>query len=555
MSVSERLTFSSVGKFHRLTDERYAENMDVHGSIQTRDSQSNFIRRFFYDEEVPYGLAVIRILLPLILLCVVIPRWSHSREFYSADGATAPLAIDYGYVDFLPVPAGTIAVAMMTVLAFCLVASSVGWHTRISLVVAWGLYTYLNMLDSLSTSTKYSAITSHVLLLLSLSNCGAIWSIDRWRSRRTKTRDADGVCEFSTQLFGRSAAWPRRLIQLLIGMVYFGAAFTKMHTDGFMSSDQLRYWLLTNVNNSNPLGELLALYPSLIIMMSHIAIVFQVLFVFIAWRGRARVVMLSLGILFHLSTVWLFGLFIFPPIMIATYFAWMNEGDVRRIQAAWPRLCVMFSSRRVDTAVARIRMLATQVSGRAASISIPSAALFSLGMLATAFAGVELEYRSDHYGRRSPDGPFVLEPLSAERVQELMSQRRIHQADKFFSLELGTETLGGVVVHCRDTFEPGESLIAQCTVVPPHEDMWVVCRLEDSAGRLLYDYGQPVTREMRRVNFTYQFPSDFASGDYRFVVRCNGEDVLSQAVHVGDCRGSLRDPMPRSRSDQQQLLE
>ena len=106
------------------------------------------------------------------------------------------------------------------------------------------------MLDCLSTFTKYSVISSHVLFLLCLSNCGTIWSVDRWRAAG---RADDGP--------PRTSAWPRRLVQLLIGTVYFGAAFTKMHTDGFMSGDQIRFWLLTNVNNSNPLGEHLAMYP------------------------------------------------------------------------------------------------------------------------------------------------------------------------------------------------------------------------------------------------------------------------------------------------------
>ena len=61
----------------------------------------------------------------------------------------------------------------------------------------------------------------------------------------------------------------------------------------------------------------------------------------------------------------------------------------------------------------------------------------------------------------------------------------------------------------------------------------MICRIEDSEGRRLYDYGQPVSRELRRVNFTCQFPSDFDSSDYRFVVHCNGEDVVSKTVRVG----------------------
>ena len=135
------------------------------------------VREFFYAEETPYGLAVIRICLPLILLCVVIPRWIHARELFSSDGAPAPLALNYGVLNFPPEPSGIMAVIMMTALAFSLMAVSIGWHTRVALLTSWALYTYLNMLDCVSTFTKYSVISSHIMLLLSFSSCG---SIGRW---------------------------------------------------------------------------------------------------------------------------------------------------------------------------------------------------------------------------------------------------------------------------------------------------------------------------------------------------------------------------------------
>ena len=58
--------------------------------------------RFFFEEEVPYGLALCRICLPIALLSMALPRWSTARELFSIEGATAPLAIGYGYLNLLP---------------------------------------------------------------------------------------------------------------------------------------------------------------------------------------------------------------------------------------------------------------------------------------------------------------------------------------------------------------------------------------------------------------------------------------------------------------------
>ena len=121
--------------------------------VPTGRSQSfrQAVSRFFYREEVPYGPALVRILLPLILLVVMVPRWSHTREFYSADGATAPIALNYGYENFPPEVSGATSVAMMSVLIVSLACSSVGLMTRASLIVSTVLFMYLTMLDSVST--------------------------------------------------------------------------------------------------------------------------------------------------------------------------------------------------------------------------------------------------------------------------------------------------------------------------------------------------------------------------------------------------------------------
>ena len=78
--------------------------------MASRQGLRTSIREFFFAPEVPYGLALCRMVLPVILLYVVLRRWSHAREFFSTDGAAAPLADNYGYFNMLPVPSGTVAV-------------------------------------------------------------------------------------------------------------------------------------------------------------------------------------------------------------------------------------------------------------------------------------------------------------------------------------------------------------------------------------------------------------------------------------------------------------
>jgi hypothetical protein len=468
------------------------------------------VREFFFAEEVPYGLALCRMALPVILLYVVLRRWVHAREFFSSDGGVAPLADNYGYFNMLPVPSGTMAVILMTLLVVFLVTTMIGWRTRISLVGCLLIYTYLNLLDCLSTFTKYSAIASHVLLLLSLSRCGTVWSVDAWLARRTQPLRLDPP---------RFPAWPRRLMQLFIGMVYLGAAITKIHTPTFFSGDQLRFWLMTDVNNANPMGEQLTLYPVLVVTMAYISIVWEIVFIFICWRGHGRWIMLLLGAGFHLGTRQTLGLHIFPWVSMVTYLAFINAGDVVRWRG-W--LSRVWNPGTEDKAV--VVPLAAHWRGRLA-LAFPAT------LLVTAVLGVELEYQLDPYGIRRPEGPYELVELDPAAVEAMLeSNPAIRPEDLVHSLEMGEMLIGGYVVGHKSTFRQGERLFAQCTLNPPHPDLVIECNLHDSEDRLLDRVHQMVPREAFRANFLYVLHDALVPGEYTLVVRCGGHEVARRRI-------------------------
>ncbi|MDC0175802.1 HTTM domain-containing protein [Planctomycetaceae bacterium] len=466
------------------------------------------VREFFFALEVPYGLALCRMVLPVILLYVVLRRWSHAREFFSSDGASAPLADNYGYFNMLPVPSGTMAVILMTLLVMFLVTMSVGWRTRVSVIGCLVIYTYLNMLDCLSTFTKYSVIASHVLLLLSFSRCGAVWSVDAWLDRR-KRIDWTGPPRFP--------AWPRRLMQLLIGLIYLGAAITKIHTPTFFSGDQLRFWLMTDVNHSNPMGEQLTLYPVMVVTMAYISVVWEILFIFTCWRGHGRWIMLLLGAGFHLGTRQTLGLFVFPWVSMTTYLAFINASDVVRWQGWWAR----FWPEKKDLSAVPRR---TDWHGKLA-LAFPAT------LLVTAVLGVELEHWIDPYGIRRQEGPHQLVELDRATVEAMLESNPVMRPeDLVHSLEMGEMLVGGYVVGHKSTFRQGERLFAQCTLNPPHPDLMIECNLHDKENRLLDRVQQVVPRETFRANFLYVLHDALVPGEYSLVVRCGGQEVARRRI-------------------------
>jgi hypothetical protein len=504
----------------------------IHGD-EARPRLRARIEKFFFAEESPFGLAIVRICICFACLMVTVPRWMYSRELYSSDGAPTPLALNYGYADLLPLPSGGLAVALMTILTFCCVTALIGWCTRASLWIAAVLYTYLALLDCISTMTKYSVITSHVLFLLAFSHCGAVWSVDAWLRRRRlglpSPRSLEDHPKFS--------AWPRRLIQLLIGVVYFGASLTKMHTPAYFSGDQLWHWMMTNVNNANPIGEWLTLFPAILVVFAYICIVWEVLFVFICWKGWGRICMLGMGATFHILTSVTLGLYLFPITCISIYFSFVDSDDVVAWASRWRRW-----KRRHGETLAAVSRLPRAISGGVQSLLTPvgqrltpaaSLGAFGVLLLVVAVGAVEVEYRIDVYGVRRPEGPYALKEIDPAVAKQMFAgSQRIREYDKLLAFDVGSGMFGGLVTGVRDTFQHGDPIIAQCSLNPPHEDMWLECNLHDTNNVLIDRVGQIVVRSQLRGNFLYRACEALDPGTYFLVLRTGTQELTRRKIEI-----------------------
>lgn len=472
------------------------------------DTLGNRIREFFFREERPVGLAIVRILLPLILLIPTLHRVFRVREFYSTSGSPTPIWVNYGQMDLLPIPNAPVAAALYAVLIGALFCSSIGWRTRTSLLIAAALNAYFGMLDMISTMTKYTVVATHVLTLMGMSGCGRIWSVDRWLAVR-RGRPWNEL----------APAWPRRLIQLLLGVIYLGAAITKMHTPTFFTGDQLRFWLLTNINSANPLGETLSQYPGLILVMAYVTIIWEVLFLFLCWKGSGRIAMLSLGALFHLMTTMTLGLIVFPIIYFAVYWCWYDEADHARWMSRWQRW------RGVTT------VPASEAVYRA--WRFPSLAAWVACMVCVAGLGAVADHYADPFGDRDSENRFALKPLSEERVAELLrNDERIAVIDKVFSLDIGSVLFNDNLIDRKTQFRHGEKARIQCSLLPPHEDLYLEAHLKNDEGAILHRLWQVVARENLRGHFWFDLNESLPPGDYSVVIKINGADAGVRSLQI-----------------------
>jgi len=481
------------------------------GEKSKRSALMQQVQEFFYAEETPYGLALVRMILPAVALIPMFRRFPRVRELFSSDGAPQQLTELFGHGAVLPELPAVLASALYGLMLFALVSAIFGFRTRTSLLIGTPLYVYFNMLDSVGTMTKYTVIASHVLLILTISPCGAVWSIDgllrRWRE-------------------GRAAAippvfpvWPARLIQMLFAFVYFGAAITKVQTTAFFSGEQMRYWMFSDWNYPNPLGELVAMSPAILLASGYLTVVWEVSFPFLVWRPVGRFYSLGFGVVFHLLTIFLLGLYIFPFICIPCYLGYLMERDIVVLRGWLRRL-------RLPTGfVAAPRVgLARLIAARPAAVPL-SLLWAGFAMLCTV-AGAEADYRFDVYGIRTAGGPLPLKSMDPVVARTMInSQRSLREKDKFFSFNIGTRMMAGQLANAGDTFSIGETIIAQCNLNTPHEDLWVECVVEDEQRRVVDVAGQFVTRDLLFSNFPWKTCDRFIPGRYFFVLKSSGQEI------------------------------
>jgi hypothetical protein len=487
--------------------------------MTARRSPLAAVRDFFFAEQAPYGVALVRMFLPAVAMAPMIRRFSRVRELFSADGAPQQLFELFGQGTPLPELPGAFAAALYGVMLFALTSAVFGFRTRLSLITGTILYIYFNMLDAVSTNTKYSVITSHLLVLLCVSECGAVWSIDavlrRWR-----------LGTAATALPPLVPAWPARLMQLLFGAVYFGAAVTKIQTTAFFTGEQMRYWMLSNWNWDNPVGEWMSQSTPVLLLAAYITIVWEITFVFLAWRPVGRYFALGLGAVFHFMTTLTLGLYIFPLICMSGYLAFLTERDIVAIRRFVHRL-------RIPTALLGLPRILIARGIELRPAAVPLSMIWLTVATLGAIGSAEADYRIDGYGMRANNGPLPLQELDSEvALMMVNSQRPLREKDKFFSFDIGSTLVGGQLAGGARAFEYGDVIIAQCNLNPPHEDLWVECVIEDGAGRIIDNSGQFVTRDMNFANFRYTAGNSLVPGDYQMVLKSSGIEIARRPFQL-----------------------
>lgn len=317
------------------------------------------IRRLisFWDErEAPHALAAVRILVALVTLfdlAVIglegLPEWLWAPL---ADGGTSPAAdAESGpFVYRLIWGFGIGAVGLWAILCVSLVCFGAGLFTRTAGFIFVFTYAATAAVNDPADRGIDRAIRI-VILILSFSAAGKVWSLDAWRKTRGRAPGSSNDRFFGDG--GAESAWPRYLIFAQLIITYAAAGLSKgsplwlpwggyaalyvilrdpvyANADYSFLAEPFPYFV-TQVATAFTHGwEILA--PVLLLAVyfrrtserpGRLRALFN--------RVRYREVYIAFGVIFHLSLAFTMRLGIFPFAMLAFYPALFRPEEVASV--------------------------------------------------------------------------------------------------------------------------------------------------------------------------------------------------------------------------------
>jgi len=232
--------------------------------------------------------------------------------------------------DALFTPTGMLAFGYL--LALSLALSTAGWLTPLTTKTSAALVLFYQGLPrALGHFNHDEMIGVYFLCVLAFVPCGDRLSVDSWRGRPARGR-------------GESYAYgyPVLLMQLLLAWAYFSSALLKLRSAGlaYFDADSLPSLAiqhsLDNLHDTHfqyafSLPEYRALTPALVAAV----LAWELLFPLVVFSRRARVPLLTFGVVFHLSTVPLLNVFF--PHFLAMYLVFIDwPGAVARLRRLPP---------------------------------------------------------------------------------------------------------------------------------------------------------------------------------------------------------------------------
>ena len=233
--------------------------------------------------------------------------------------------LPWSFYERLLTPASMSAFKWLFVAA--LLAATAGALTPMSTKTAAVLFLfYQGLLRSFTHFNHDEMPAAYILLVLAFTPCGKAFSVDALRGVRDEREGGSWV-------YG----YPILLARLLLAWSYFTSALIKLRVAGlgYLSADNLPALAVSNsLDNMHDTqfraGLWLPAYREYTTPLVALVVLWELLFPLAIWFPRARVVILTAGVLFHLGTLFIMNIFF--PYHLAMYLVFVDwPWVVRRV--------------------------------------------------------------------------------------------------------------------------------------------------------------------------------------------------------------------------------
>jgi hypothetical protein len=255
---------------------------------------------------------------------------------YSALGSLPPTILrptgvmkflPWGFFDLLQTHSGMLT--LKTLMLVSLLLSTAGFLTRFSTKTSLLLVLfYQGLLRSFGHFNHDEMIAIYFLVVFAFTPCGDAFSIDNWLSRRGRT---------APQRPAFAYAYPILLMQLLLAWAYFSSALIKLRVAGwkYLSPDNLpALAIFHSLDNLHDTAFRVAFWlPQVREYLPYfvaIILIWELLFPLAVFFRRVRWWILVIGIVFHVSTLFMMNIF-FPHqlLMYVIFINWDRLGKQR----------------------------------------------------------------------------------------------------------------------------------------------------------------------------------------------------------------------------------
>jgi len=273
---------------------------------------SQYVTKFFLSPQLPYNIAVLRILFFSYLSFLYFSKWHSAITIISLENRVALPGIGW-LIEILPISPALYVWAIKIGLFACVMVV-IGFRTRLFLIINAIVCFYIFATPNFFGKLWHEQLIIWITWFLALSKCNDVFSVD-------------AVLNKTPVIKSPQYTFPVRLVWLQLGVIYFWAGFYKLWDSGFdwaLSQSMVNQVQLEWLQHYDQApGLRIDKWPLLLHIGGIAAILFELGYILLVLRPKLRWLAATAGLAMH-NIIGYFMYISFSMMLQAFYVFYIN---------------------------------------------------------------------------------------------------------------------------------------------------------------------------------------------------------------------------------------